>query len=169
MFRERNLHHPDQRSYRVPRGAPTGPSGSRSSWHEREMNFKRICHYKYELLEDVAFITPLRISLYSYDVERDENSRWLVLRSCGELLILKGYAWDGASGAMDTRSIMRGSLVHDGLYQLMREGGLPLSYRKSADKLLRRMCREDGMFWLRAWWVYWAVRIFGKESANGNQ
>ena len=129
------------------------------------MKFKRIGHYKYELLEDAIFVTPIRTESGSY-VERDESSRWLVLRPEGELLILEGYAWDGASGpAMDTKSIMRGALVHDGLYQLMREGGLPLSYRKTADKLLRKMCREDGMMRIRAWWVYLAVRIFGKEAA----
>ena len=132
------------------------------------MKYKRIGHYKYQLLEDVTFVTPLRIAPYSYTVVRDETSRWLILRSCGELLILKGYCWDGASGpAMDTPSIMWGALIHDALYQLMREGGLPLSYRKAADKLLRRMCRQKGMFWVRAWWVYWAVRIFGKEAASG--
>ena len=134
------------------------------------MKFKRIGHYKYELLEDVCFVTPIRTEPYTYTVERDISSRWLILRPYGDLLILKDYAWDGASGpAMDTKSIMRGALVHDGLYQLMREGGLPLSYRKSADKLLRKMCREDGMMWIRAWWVYLAVRIFGKEAAtSGN-
>ena len=132
------------------------------------MKLKRIGHYKYELLEDATFVTPIRTKPYTYTVERDTSSRWLILRPYGELLILKGYAWDGASGpTMDTQSIMRASLVHDGLYQLMREGGLPLSYRKPADKLLRRMCREDGMFWLRAFWVYWAVRFFGKEAACG--
>ena len=131
------------------------------------MKYKRIGHYKYELTEDATFVTPIRVNEpFSYSVDRDKESRWIILRPSGELLILEGYAWDGASGpAMDTKSIMRGALVHDGLYQLMREGDLPLSYRKPADKLLRKMCREDGMFWLRAWWVYWAVRIFGKEAA----
>ena len=130
------------------------------------MKFKRIGHYKYRLLEDVIFVTPIRTEPYTYTVERDTSSRWLILRPYGDLLILKDYAWDGASGpTMDTQSIMRASLVHDGLYQLMRDGGLPLSYRKPADKLLRKMCREDGMMWIRAWWVYLAVRIFGKEAA----
>ena len=88
------------------------------------MKFKRIGHYKYRLLEDVLFVTPIRTEPYTYTVERDESSRWLILRPYGDLLILKDYAWDGASGpTMDTKSIMRGALAHDGLYQLMREGG----------------------------------------------
>ena len=136
------------------------------------MKFKRIGHYKYELLDsfsidtdirpDRAYFAPTLESLTSSDVY------FVGLAANGNLQFSKGYAWDGASGpAMDTQSIMRGALVHDGLYQLMRNSSLPLAYRKSADKLLRRMCREDGMVWIRAWWVYWAVRIFGKESASG--
>ena len=135
------------------------------------MKFKRIGHYKYELTQpfqvdtgiwpDKAYFAPPLDSLTSSD------GYFVCLASNGSLTFTPGYAWDGASGpAMDTQSIMRGALVHDGLYQLMRDGGLALSYRKPADKLLRTMCREDGMIWLRSWWVYLAVRIFGKESAT---
>ena len=81
------------------------------------------------------------------------------LSGMGLLTIRRGYAWDGASGpGIDTKSIMRGSLVHDALYQLMREGEIPLSCRELADKELRRICLEDGMWKVRAWWVYRGVR-----------
>ena len=60
---------------------------------------------------------------------------------------------------------MQGSLVHDALYQLMREKYLDLKYREYADELLRTMCIEDSMSKLRARFVYWGVRIFGKSSA----
>ena len=132
------------------------------------MKYRKIGHYKYQILEDIRFDIPID-TRETYCVYRGDNSRWVVLNLSGELLIIEGYAWDGASGpGLDTRSIMRGALVHDALYQLMREGGLPMSYRKKADKLLRKMCREDGMMWIRAWWVYWAVRIFGREAASGS-
>jgi len=37
----------------------------------------------------------------------------------GSLCIREGYSWDGPSGpAIDTVDFMRGSLVHDALYQL---------------------------------------------------
>ena len=131
------------------------------------MKFKRIGHYKYELTEDFSASTSILHHRLN-NAPRPGVESFVILSTNGLLSLRKGYAWDGASGpAMDTESIMRGALVHDGLYQLMREGGLPLSYRKPADKLLRKMCREDGMFWLRAWWVYWTVRIFGKEAASG--
>ena len=60
---------------------------------------------------------------------------------------------------------MRGSLVHDALYQLMREGLLDLGWRETADQELRRVCLEDGMSAIRAWWVYKAVRFGGESSA----
>ena len=48
----------------------------------------------------------------------------------------------------------------------MRLGLLPLKLRKRVDKLFRRMLREDGMPWFRAWYYYQAVRMFGEESAR---
>jgi len=49
--------------------------------------------------------------------------------SDGGLLIKAGYSWDGPSGsAIDTKNFMQGSLVHDALYQLLRENILYESY-----------------------------------------
>ena len=77
------------------------------------------------------------------------------------LIVRKGYAWDGPSGpTVDTKNFMRGSLVHDALYQLMREGLLSRDLRDEADKLLRRICIEDGMSAVRAWIVYQGVHRF---------
>jgi hypothetical protein len=85
----------------------------------------------------------------------------------GRLTIKKGYAFDGPSGpTFDTKSFMRGSLVHDALYQLIREGKIDQSCRADADKLLRKICREDGMSWLRSRWVYHSVRMFGGAAAR---
>ena len=44
-----------------------------------------------------------------------------------------------------------GSLLHDALYQLMREGLLDHTlHREAADRILQSLCREDGMTALRA-------------------
>jgi len=81
--------------------------------------------------------------------------------------IVKGYAWDGPSGpAIDTASFMRGSMVHDALYQLMRDGYLEHSYRKQSDQLLQQICKEDGMWTLRAFWVYLGVRLFANPASK---
>lgn len=86
----------------------------------------------------------------------------------GYLTIRQGYAWDGPSGpTFDTKNFMRGSLVHDALYQLMRQGYLNIDInRNKADRLLKYICKEDGMSSLRAWWVYQGVNTFGKSAAS---
>ena len=86
----------------------------------------------------------------------------------GYLTIRQGYAWDGPSGpTFDTKNFMRGSLVHDALYQLMRRGYLNIdTNRNRADRLLKHICKEDGMSSLRAWWVYQGVHAFGKSAAS---
>lgn len=94
------------------------------------------------------------------------NSILISLWAGGRLEIFEHYIWDGPSGpAIDTKTFMRGSLVHDALYQLMREGRLDRKHRKYADQLLRKICIEDGMAKWRAWYVYHAVRMFGKNNS----
>ncbi|KAA3619948.1 MAG: DUF1353 domain-containing protein [Calditrichaeota bacterium] len=96
------------------------------------------------------------------------SSGYVELDAEGNLTITQGYAWDGPSGpTFDTRNFMRGSLIHDALYQLMREKLLDKdTHREPADRLLQSMCREDGMSKLRAWWVYKGLRIGGDPAAD---
>ena len=82
--------------------------------------------------------------------------------------IRKGYSWDGPSGpTIDTDNFMRGSLFHDSWYQIMREYPYFRKYRNDADRLLTLHCVEDGMSSLRATWVYWGVKTFGRRAAGG--
>ena len=122
------------------------------------MRYRKLEGYKYDLVERVVtqtvFSGPAIINPY------------ICLFQDGELVIEEHYAWDGPSGpTIDTKNFMRGSLVHDALYQLMREGLLDRKYRKYADQLLRKICLEDGMSKFRAWYVYHAVRLFAKQSS----
>ncbi len=96
------------------------------------------------------------------------ETEYINLDAEGRLVIAKGYAWDGPSGpTIDTLTFMRGSLVHDALYQLMRESYLDHnSYREPADRVLQKICKEDGMWSLRAWWVYHGVRLFADPAAD---
>jgi hypothetical protein len=83
------------------------------------------------------------------------------------LVIERGYCWNGPSGpTVDTKSFMRGALLHDVLYQLISEGMLPRSCREAADRILRAVCLDDGMCRPRAFYVYKAVRIFGRKAAQ---
>jgi hypothetical protein len=115
--------------------------------------------YRYQLANDYS--VDIGLAGFAHD------GPYLSLYTGGGLVIRKGYAWDGPSGpTIDTKTFMRGSLVHDALYQLIREGALPAKLREFADRLLRKHCREDGMNWLRAWWVYRALRMFGDAAAD---
>jgi len=86
----------------------------------------------------------------------------------GKMRIMEGYAWDGPSGpAFDTPNFMAPSMVHDALYQLMRNKVLPLDpYREIADNLMFKMCRDRGMCAPRAWWCRRGVQKFGKSAAT---
>jgi len=86
----------------------------------------------------------------------------------GRVCIYQGYAWDGPSGpAFDTEDFMVPSMVHDAIYQLMRNGALPLDpYREIADEMMYQMCKERGMCGARAWWCKRGVRRFGKTAAS---
>ncbi len=96
------------------------------------------------------------------------DTEYIKLNMEGILIISEGYAWDGPSGpTIDTLTFMRGSLVHDAFYQMMRAELLDSDvYRKQADDLLQKICKEDGMWFVRAWVVHMAVRIFGGSSAD---
>jgi hypothetical protein len=100
--------------------------------------------------------------------ERAIDYKFISLSSAGLLTIRKAYAWDGASGpSTDTKKNMRGSLVHDVLYQLMRLSALDHQvHRQRADELLREICLADGMSSFLAWCVYQAVHRFGERSAR---
>ena len=62
---------------------------------------------------------------------------------------------------------MRGSLVHDALYQLMRLSALDYKvHRRRADEILKEICLEDGMSSFGVWYVYQAVRLFAEGNAR---
>jgi len=88
------------------------------------MKYRKITKYKYELME--TFTESLRVSDYV-------QTEFIELGDTG-ITIREGYCWNGASGpVIDTKSTMRGSLVHDALYQLMRMGLIGQEYKLLAD------------------------------------
>ena len=87
--------------------------------------------YKYVLQLTYSLCVPL-----SPKTNIMSSGGYVHLDTSGNLTIYKGYAWDGASGpAIDSKAFMRGSLVHDACYQLIAEGLLPQSARKTANHL----------------------------------
>ena len=110
--------------------------------------------YKHQLVLDYECSTSML-------VDKAVITEYVTLTTNGSLFIKAGYAWDGATGFPDFKSVLRGSLIHDALYQLIRLGVLPASDRKKADEALRVACIEDGMsaFTARAIWA--AVTLTG--------
>jgi hypothetical protein len=123
------------------------------------MCYRKLRNYKYQLVK------PYRLKIGIMDFNID--TRFIKLNPEGELEIANFYAWDGPSGpTIDTADFMRGSLVHDALYQLIRLEEIPYDYKEYADLMLKKICLEDGMSNFRASYVYQAVRLFGGASAR---
>lgn len=106
--------------------------------------------YKYQLAEDEYFKTDIIPLL-------EIKAQFIELNLEGLLLVKSGYAWDGPSGpTYDRKENMRGSLGHDALYQLIRNGLLDKKWRKRADEYMCIWCIEDGM------WKPWA-KLYCRE------
>lgn len=119
--------------------------------------------YKYQLLATYRIQTGIETNLPSA-----VGNDWVRLYPSGFLEIEQGYAWDGASGpTIDTKDTMRGSLVHDALYQLIREGSLGMPMKAVADSLFRSILREDGMDVFRAGYYYLGVKVGGGKALKG--
>ena len=109
--------------------------------------------YEYESAFFAKFNTAAKTEWY----EIDQDS----------IVISENYAWDGPSGpTLDTSNAMRGSLIHDALYQAIRTGDLLMKHRKIADKIFRQVLKEDGMNVFRRNLWYWCVRRFGAKHAK---
>jgi hypothetical protein len=119
--------------------------------------------YRYQL----AAAYSVQVNIFPDALIRTE---FIDLTPDGWLTMRRGYAWDGASGpTLHTRNTFRGSLVHDALYQLMREEHLPRSWRRAADLEMQRILCEDGMTQARAFLWYRAVRRCGGPAATNRR
>lgn len=120
--------------------------------------------YKYQLAEAYKISIPIKPKI-------NITTQFIDLDTDGNLTVKNAYAWDGPSGPVkDTKENMRASLIHDALYQLMRnveETGLSSrTHRKAADQLFKDICKADGVsnFWASAW--YKGLRKFGDPAAS---
>lgn len=129
---------------------------------ERKLAYKRIKYkrgMKYQLEQDYM----LRVPILEYSIE----TKYFELTPEGILLVRDGYAWDGPSGpTVDIKSFMRGSMVHDVIYQMLRMEVIDKSNKEVGDQLLYDICVEDGMWNWVAWAVQKAVTRFGFMSTH---
>lgn len=117
--------------------------------------------YRYQLAHE--HLHPLPDAFKSYAI----NTRFFgIIDGC--LVIRTGYAWDGATWAIDTKTGMRGSLIHDVLCQACRMGFITPNLKEAIDRELQRICIEDGMMKLRAWSWYQATNRLGAFGIDPN-
>lgn len=81
--------------------------------------------------------------------------------------IVPGFRFDGGSGPAIDDGGMDGFAVHDLLYRLCRQGKLQPwpQWRALADRMMYLLHRRQGMLWIRAQWLYRAVRIGARKHA----
>jgi hypothetical protein len=117
--------------------------------------------YKYQLAEGYEINISIR-------PKADIKTEFTDLDTAGKLTVKRGYAWDGPSGpVIDTQDNMRASLVHDALYQLMRNKQLNArTHRRAADRAFRDICKADGVSGRTANIWYKGLRRFGKPAAS---
>lgn len=119
--------------------------------------------YKYQLRTDCRFRLPPEFAPYSAELP--------LLRLVDCILTCKaGYATDGPSGwTVDTKNSMRGALMHDAGYQLIREGVLPREFKQLLDDLFRELLQHDGMSAPRSFVWHRGVAVGGYRATIHNK
>ncbi len=118
----------------------------------QEVYFVKIGRFAYQLMEDVSVKTPI----CGYNIDTNLYS----LDPDGTLTGKKYYAWDGPSGAINTKDFIVGSLFHDILCDAVNEGLVSMSHQCLADDLMLNINRDQKMHWFRRAYTYLVVRGF---------
>lgn len=127
-----------------------------------DLKYIKIRHpyYKYMVVEDFKIDLGLKKIIF-------ETNYYKIIQ--GILYIKKGYIWDGASGpTIDTKSTIIASLVHDALYQSIREG---CNIKKEIvdDIFYNLMIQKSNSLLgkIRAKTFLLALKLFGYSSTRG--
>ena len=139
---------------------------------ENNIHYKAIKHKAHKYI--VLMITFFEISRYKNLMALEIDHEFYAIRN-GVLTAKVDYMWDGPSGpTRDDKTNIRASLPHDIIYQAIGEQekikklSLWKKYRirREADKLFKRVLKEDGMGWFRRQGYFIAVRGFGAFFAH---
>ena len=126
---------------------------------------KKIHYRKYggcfQLAKPVSFYTGFRPK----DTVKSESGR-LTLYPDGRLDISEGYVWDGVSGGPNKKSWLKASLLHDALYQLMRERQIPHATWRRADMEYGAKLKKDGAWQATISMQLWILKKTGGKHAR---
>jgi len=121
-----------------------------------KIKYQSVHDMKYRVLETFTMDTGITL-------EKPIKTRFSYIDEAGNLTIEKGFCWDGASGAFDTDTIMRASLIHDCFCNWMAQDLIPYDpYWRLANQLFFRICKQDDMNDIRAKFAYLAVKANGR-------
>ncbi len=135
------------------------------------LKYHDITPYKYRVAEDYT----INLERWGINPSIDILGPGISLKVGGDFTLHKGWLSDGPSGpTIDHPSFMRGALLHDGGYELIRLGLIDPSWRERFDHMLKGICVESGMCEEEAETVFLAVRAFGgscihRDSAMESQ
>jgi hypothetical protein len=138
-------------------------------WMAPVLAYEDLGDNRYQVLENWWCQTGL--VGYAFQIRRGDFLA-AQMDNLGLLTVFAGDTWDGPSDGpwifqtRNTPDSMKGSLVHDKLYEAGRDGSLPNTgdMRRQCDDIFYRINRSSGMYRWRArmWWA--AVR----QAANGS-
>lgn len=140
---------------------------------EREFGYRDVRSYRFQLTQTLTCQTGITVHGQSVESASEPGSDGLPfvrLDAEGNLAIHARYSWDGPSFIPGhARRMIRGSLVHDALYQLIRDGCFPVAegirgiVAREADILMRKLFLADGTPAVLAWFFYAVIRLFGRR------
>ena len=118
-------------------------------------------NYRYQLADDLVVQTRIFPAAAIHHP-------FFTLSMTGLLVIKRGYAWDGISFFLSpqTKTSVKGTCVHDCLYQMLRLGLLDQEWKPWADEEMKRVFIASGMHKWRATYMYKAVLKHGKPAAD---
>lgn len=99
--------------------------------------------YKYQLAEDEFFMTEIRPA-------HTVIHEFFTIGTTGIVIVRAGYAWDGSTGAADTRESQSASLLHDVICQAVQLDLLHSKWKPIGDLEYYRLCVKNGMWRIRA-------------------
>jgi len=121
-----------------------------------KLYYKKIDHTKWKYQLTGAYYHTTHVY-----PDKEIKTKYITLETDSNLRMNQGYAWNGANKpAINTKTNRVASLVHDALCQLIRCGKLPFRFRKDADEIFYKICLENGMDPVRAWYSFKAVQLY---------
>ena len=115
------------------------------------MEYESLKPWKYRITKSFSLQTDIKPA-------KTIRTNFSTLTTTGRLYIHKGFCWDGASGAKDTKNIMRGSAVHDCGCNWYLKGLITDKERGQFDDLFYKLIKKDGMSDFRAGYIIKAVK-----------